>query len=122
MKNVKKKILTLALLTTFVLCLGGAFVFGSLQPVSVKADGITSFVVVEGASIRQAGGITASGKEVKNGLRFMSEISVADYESLGDNGGEVNCGVFIMPYSYIESYGAITEANCFGAGNVCRRQ
>lgn len=51
------------------------------------------------------------------GLRFEARMSVSDYEAVTAyeaNGAEVSFGMAVMPKSYVEAYGDLTEETMFG--------
>ncbi len=70
-----------------------------------------SLVMKNGASIRYASSATDSG------IRFSVNLSAADYLGLEANEGKVytsvSYGMAIMPYSYLGTYGELTEENLF---------
>ena len=70
-----------------------------------------SLVMKNGASVRYASSATDSG------IRFSVNLSSADYLGLEANEGNVyssvSYGMIIMPYSYLATYGELTEENLF---------
>ena len=70
-----------------------------------------SLVMKNGASVRYASSATDSG------IRFSVNLSKADYLGLEANEGNVyssvSYGMIIMPYSYLATYGELTEENLF---------
>lgn len=70
------------------------------------------FYMERGASVRMAEGT--------NGLRFSASMSKSDYEALESDPSfeEIEYGMIICPYDYIEKYGPINEENVFGKNSV----
>lgn len=68
----------------------------------------TAFSMVKGASVR----IATDG----NGLRFRASLSKTQYEEIESD--SVSYGMFIMPESYITSYGDLTAENVSGENAV----
>lgn len=70
------------------------------------------FYMERGASVRMAEGT--------NGLRFSASMSKSDYEALESDPSfeEIEYGMIICPYDYIEKYGPINEENVFGKNPV----
>lgn len=58
--------------------------------------------------------------EGTNGLRFSASMSKSDYEALESDPSfeEIEYGMIICPYDYIEKYGPINEENVFGENPV----
>ena len=77
----------------------------------VKSVEQVSLVMKNGASVRYASSATDSG------IRFSVNLSAADYLGLEANEGNVytsvSYGMAIMPYSYLGTYGELTEENLF---------
>lgn len=84
----------------FCLCAGMAL---SLSPMKANADSITSFVMVDGASVRYS---------TPTGIRYSATIDASEYEALTAKNATF-CMV-IMPYDYVEDYAAdINEDTLF---------
>lgn len=80
-----------------VFCFGAAaFVGENTKTVSVSADTVSTWEMVDGASIRTS---------APTGIRFTAKISESDYTTLTAGGAEVSFGMVIMPYSYVAQYG-----------------
>ena len=80
-----------------VFCFGAAaFVGENTKTVSVSADTVSTWEMVDGASIRTSD---------PTGIRFTAKISESDYTTLTAGGAEVSFGMVIMPYSYVAQYG-----------------
>lgn len=109
-KNIKKAVTGSLLSVCSLLVAAG---FGSINSTTAQASGST-FEMIGGASIRID--TNAADTVDERGLRFSSEISVAEFEALDDNGGTVTAGTFIMPYDYIAKNGALNAQTCFGVG------
>lgn len=84
----------------FCLCAGMAL---SLSPMKANADSITSFVMVDGASVRYS---------TPTGIRYSATIDASEYEALTAKNATF-CMV-IMPYDYVDDYAAdINEDTLF---------
>ena len=79
----------------FCVC-AGALVSDNTKTVSVSADTVSTWEMVDGASIRTAD---------PTGIRFTAKISEGDYLALTAGDAEVSFGMVIMPYSYVAQYG-----------------
>ena len=117
--KMKKNLITAMLLTT--LCSVGFAV--ALSPATVNASAASldagKFEMIGGASIRVGSKLTDNTQEDNsNGIRFSAEIDVDTYDTLKANNDSVTAGTFIMPYDYIDMFGALTEEKCFGASAV----
>ncbi|MBO5479612.1 MAG: hypothetical protein J6A63_00275 [Clostridia bacterium] len=87
-----KSVLIFLCSALFCLCAGMAL---SLTPVRVNADTISSFVMVDGASVRMS---------TPTGIRYSATIDAAEYEALIAKNATF-CMV-VMPYDYVEDYAA----------------
>ncbi len=88
-------------------CLAGGMLFANGN-VTASADAIdpASFAMVNGAQIR-----VYNDDMTNNGIRFVANISGADYAAITEGATNVSAGVFIMPEDFVDEYGALTEAN-----------
>ncbi len=102
MKQIKKNVLALSCVLAVALA-GG---ISAMNTTPASADGVTTFQMIPGASVR-AGGVNDN----KNGIKFAAEISTSEFEALSD----VSAGIFILPYSYVENYEEVNADTCFGA-------
>ena len=112
--KIKKNLIKTMVITTFC-CLGFAV---AMFPASVNASAASleegKFEMIDGASIRIGSQLTGGQTDDSNGIRFSAEIDVDTYDTLKANNDSVTAGTFIMPYDYIDWFGALTEENCFG--------
>ena len=107
---------------TAVACFLGGIGFAVFGNDSVIASAATetktlkevSLTMKKGASVRYASSAENSG------IRFSVNLSAEDYLGLEANEGavyqSVGYGMAIMPYTYLEQYGQLTEENLFGDG------
>lgn len=115
----RKKILVGSFIAMMACLTGGVgmTISNGTGAVSVSAAATTktvdqvSLVMKNGASVRYASSATDSG------IRFSVNLSKADYLGLEANEGNVyssvSYGMIIMPYSYLATYGELTEENLF---------
>ena len=92
-------------------CVFATLAFGaqnSVHATDTKTLDDVTFVMIDGASVRL--------KDGSYGMRFAGAITYADYDGLVENYGEENidCGMFIMPVSYIDKVGELNYDNTFG--------
>lgn len=110
MKTNSKKLFVsiLATIMFLTICLG--LTFGSKTTASAKSP-YPSFKMEVGASIR------LKDTYEKNGMRFTATVNKAEFDAYnGEN--TATAGFFIMPYYYIDKFGALTSENCFGESAV----
>ena len=116
----KRKKILIGSFIAMVACLAGGVgmkIPNGMGAVSASAAAATktvdqvSLVMKNGASVRYASSATDSG------IRFSVNLSKADYLGLEANEGNVyssvSYGMIIMPYSYLATYGELTEENLF---------
>lgn len=119
MKVKTKKMTTLALIFSFVFCFGAGLAVLQSDSVSAPAPVVAyanaeaevpqptdDFCMLNGASVRYSMGST--------GLRFTAYLTEEAYTNLKTNNDSVSFGMFIMPYSYVEKYGDLTQTTTFG--------
>lgn len=105
-------VLALACLASGVAFSANNNVLSANAATTVKTVNEVSLVMKNGASVRYASSATDSG------IRFSVNLSAEDYLGLEANEGKVyssvSYGMALMPYSYLETYGELTEDNLFG--------
>ena len=94
MKKLQKFLLGVC---SVALCMSAvALASENTETVSVSADTVSTWEMVDGASIRTS---------APSGIRFTARISESDYAALMANDADVSFGMVIMPYSYVAQYG-----------------
>lgn len=102
-------------------CLASAAGVTSLKDVmKVSANTTATPILVEDAELvmKKGASVRYATSAEKSGLRFTVTLPEADYLGLEANEGvayqSVKYGVALMPYTYLESFGRLTEENLFG--------
>ncbi len=98
----KTKKLLVVLLSVCLMACCGILLVSNVNKVNAATP--TTFAMKQGAYVR----VDSSYSD--NGIRFIAEISKAEYEGLGEGATE---GVFIMPDYYLDDYGMLNQANTF---------
>ncbi len=116
MKTKMRKNLIRAMVFTTLCSLSVAVSFFTAN-VNASAESLEAgtFEMIPGASVRIGSQLVGNPtNDMSNGIRFSAEIDVETYNTLKAANDTVTAGTFIMPYDYIDWYGALTEENCFG--------
>ncbi len=105
-----KKIIVSILTLLFALAMSMAAVNMLTAKADVTLDAISSFKMSDKQQLR-----IIEEPDSTNGVRFIASLSATDKATIDGAGySSVEYGFFIMPSSYITSYGALNEENCFG--------
>ena len=101
-------------------CLCGGVGFSMLENGEVTANANVALKTLDAVSLTMKNGASVRyvASKAESGIRFSVNLSESDYLGLEANEGgvyqSVSYGVAIMPYTYLATYGELTEENLFG--------
>lgn len=101
------------------LCGGVGFsVVGNNGMVSANADVVATTIDAVTLTMKNGASVRYVDSKTESGIRFSMNLSNKDYLGLEANEGDayqsVSYGMAIMPYTYLDTYGDLTQENLFG--------